>query len=302
MESGETLWERVFPEPVANEIAIDDANICVPPYILSQTTGELVADLSGYGYDFLSVGDVDGGAFVLITVGSAPGVLRHRGNECTHYPFKVGSVVYVDDSGLLVGFENGEYLTCFSINEGRNIWSSECSGGENNKCSAPWKNYMVFGGRVYQHINLDTLRCIDLLSGVEVWQSGADCAGMDDEELLRRAPSRFLGCDDALYLCRDIEDDGFLQARSTEDGSELWRVEAPQARAFLIAGDLLFGGLDDYPVAWDRHTGEVVWRAEKPFAPLYHAVAAGNKVVFNTTTNQMRCYEWSEPYVSTARK
>jgi outer membrane protein assembly factor BamB len=160
---------------------------------------------------------------------------------------------------------------------------------------------MVINKLIYQHMNYDTLRCIDLYTGEVNWQSGPSQIDEDKPPLYRTAPSRFLGCDDTLYLGRDLATDGYLQARSTKDGSELWRVKARDARMLLIAGDLLFGALSEVPVAWDRHTGEVVWRADKPMTAIYHAVAASNKIIYTNTMSQMRCYEWTQPYHSPAK-
>jgi outer membrane protein assembly factor BamB len=160
---------------------------------------------------------------------------------------------------------------------------------------------MLFDDRVYQHLFVDTLRCIDINTGDILWVSGPEKMAEEEYKSARR-PDRYLGCADALYYGREYISDGHLQARRIEDGRVLWRVDAPDARMFLTAGDLLFGALGDVPVAWDRHTGEVVWRADQRMTAVYNAVAAGNKVIYSNTMSQMRCYEWDMAYISTARR
>lgn len=106
---------------------------------------------------------------------------------------------------------------------------------------------------------------------------------------------------DAIKELLASDDTGFLQTHSIESRHCLWRVEAPQAKALAIAGDLIFGSLHDVPVAWDCHTGEVVWHAAKSFSPVFHGIATENKVVYANTFGWLQCFEWSQPYVTPAK-
>ena len=297
IDTGEKLWEASFPEEAAYGIAINDAEVCVAPYIMSQETGEIVDDLSRIGCAFRAVQDVDGGSFFLSVKGGNDDILIYdKGVDKSIGPNLIG-VSSFDNGSYLVGIKEAGILC---VSHDNLLWSVSFPVAKNNEHMSPSSGYIIIEGMVYQHFNYDTVRCIDLVSGDVKWQSGPEEIEQNETPYQCKPPNKFLGCKDALYLCREMESDGFLQARSTEDGRELWRVEAPDARAFLIAGDLLFGVLNDFAVAWDRHTGEVVWRAEKPMTATYHAVAAGNKVVYNNTLSQMRCYEWTEPYHSPA--
>jgi outer membrane protein assembly factor BamB len=268
---------------------------------LSRETGEILEDLSALGYTFRFVEDVDNDTFIITTSGEIKGVLYFHDSKHEFFSIDIYGVSSIYDGKGILGF-NSTSLVCYSTESCNKRWSFECPSGENGNILTPSSaGYMVIDNLVYLHTNYDTLSCIDPLTGSVVWQSGPGVIDENEPPLYRMAPTRFLGCSDMLYLGRNIADDGFLQARSIRDGSEQWRVSAPQARIFLIAGDLLFGSLSDVPVAWDRYTGEVVWKAEKGMTAIFHAVAASNKIIYTNTMSQMRCYEWTEPYHSPAK-
>lgn len=302
INTGEKRWETQFPDVAMDEIAINDTHVCVPPYMVAIESGAIERDLSEFGYKYRMVEDVDDGAFIITTDGEQKGVLICRDADCSFYSISLAGVSSAVEKGLLIGYDEKDSLVCYSTQKNSILWAIQKYSGDEGVSKTFSSGYMIIGDIVFQHLNHDTLRAIGLETGHIIWQSGSDYMVPQEIGETKRiqAPSRFLGCDDTLYIGVDIDDNGYLQARSTDDGRELWRVETPQARMFLIAGDLLFGALSDFPVAWDRHTGEVVWRAEKAMPPIFHAVAAGNKVIYTNTTSQMRCYEWNEPYRSPA--
>lgn len=299
LATGKQLWESAYPEPATENMCINSTTICVAPYVLIQETGAIVVDLSSEDHAFRSVDDVADEIYYIKTNAPQSYVLRIRGSDYDVLQIAAGAISVFDQGRRLLGLEAGA-VVCYEIDSGKLSWSFQLPVSNSGRMFAiSIAVYMLIGDRVFIHFNSDTLCCVDVNSGELVWKDGPDSV---DEELLKTAPDRFLGCDDTLYLGRQYVDDGFLQARSSEDGRELWRVEARMGRMFLIAGDLLFGALDDVPVAWDRLTGEVVWRAQKKMTAVYHAVSAANKVIYTNTMSQMRCYEWETPYISPARK
>ncbi|MCU7844482.1 MAG: PQQ-binding-like beta-propeller repeat protein [Candidatus Thiodiazotropha sp. (ex Monitilora ramsayi)] len=298
IETGEKIWEVILPDEATSSIAINANQICIAPYVLNQENGKIVDDLTRYGYSFQPVEDVANEIFFINTTNEKKGVLCYHDTGYEFYDIPAGAITSIGDGKRIVGIESGS-LVCYSLEESRKQWSLRYPIGEDGSILSPSSaSYMVINHKIYMHVNYDTLRCVNIDTGDIIWQSGPSTIDENKPPLYRKAPSRFLGCEDTLYLGRDISDDGFLQARSVEDGRELWKVDASQARLFLIAGDLIFGALNDVPVAWDRHTGEVVWNANKPMTAIFHAVAASNKIIYTNTMSQMRCYEWTAPYHS----
>lgn len=304
ISTGKKVWENVFPEEAGDGIAVDHNHVYIAPYVLDAKSGEIVDEMSCSGCSSFYVEDVFNGGVVVSAERDGEEkdelLIIYRDGCASYLNMAMTGVTSTDDAKRVIGL-SGNHLLCASTIDGQVAWSTKIPVATNGEPMVCGSAYMVVGDAVYLHCNFDTIRCLDLLDGSLRWQSGPNEIEDNETRFACRPPWVFIGYMDALYLGRDIDDDGFIQARSTEDGRELWRIDAPQARLFLIAGDLLFGALDDLPVAWDRHTGELVWQAAKRMTAIFHAVAADNKVIYNNTMSQMRCYEWQEPYCSPAR-
>lgn len=236
-------------------------------------------------------------AFFVTTNGEEKGVIRCMDAIHDYFNVNIRGVSVIDDGDALIGYDN-ESLFKYSLKEGSKKWSLTSPVGSDGIPTSNAMNYLIIGNNICQHMYHNSLRCINSDDGNILWESGPQHIDDVEPNQYRASPDKFLGCEDALYICLEIEDNGFIQAWSNTNGDELWRVDTPQARACLIAGDLLFGALSDVPVAWDRYTGEVVWNADKPMTAIFHAVAADNKIIYTNTMSQMRCYEWTETYHS----
>jgi outer membrane protein assembly factor BamB len=300
IENGEKKWQTNFPDEATSSIAINSSQVCVPPYVLSQESGEIIKDLSELQHSYRIVEDVENEAFFITIDGDEKGVLRYLDGECDYIDIDIYGVSVTNDGEALIGCDN-ESLFAYSLKEGKKMWSLASPVGADGAPNSDAMDYVIINNTIYQHMYLDSLRCVNPVDGSIVWKSGPQHIDDVEPNQYRASPGKFLGCDDALYLCLEIEDNGFIQARSSTNGNLMWRADTPQARAFLIAGDLLFGALSDLPVAWDRYTGEVVWKADKSMTAIFHAVAASNKIIYTNTMSQMRCYEWTEPYHSPAK-
>jgi hypothetical protein len=302
-ESGEYRWRTPLPAENAWGIAINHERVAVFPYLLERETGQIVAnilDFAGERFPDIERGFFNYGnesEFTAFTREPAPELLHVR-NDGSHAfaPSPHGFLRQIRDH-LYIGYEN-ERRGLFGCRAPGDeiLWRISFPLAQDGRPMLPSGFMPRIGTRLYVHLNFDTLWCIDLTSGTILWKSGTDEIEQNATPYVCGAPSFILGCADGIYLCKTIDDTGFLQARSTEDGRCLWRVEAPQARALAIAGDLIFGSLHDVPIAWDRHTGEVVWRAAKSFSPVFHGIATENKVIYANTMGWLQCFEWGQPY------
>jgi outer membrane protein assembly factor BamB len=301
VDNGIILWKRTLPEIATRGIAISESQICIAPYILSQSNGGIVSDLSRSGRRYRFVEDVYNGDFFITTLGEQKGIHRYGEVSDEFYNLGIVGLSIVNDGDLVIGLIDNA-LVSYSLRNKSQIWSLDCPTGEQGALLLPSSGYNIINDTIYQHMIYDSLRAINLESGEIIWQNGPQTIeNLDAASALKIPPNKLLGCGDSLYLCREMKNEGFLQSRSVTDGSEMWRVDTPNARAFLIAGDLLFGALNDRLVGWDRYTGEVVWQADEPMTAVLHAVSASNKIIFTNTMSQIRCYEWTEPYYSPAK-
>ncbi|MCG7989737.1 MAG: PQQ-binding-like beta-propeller repeat protein [Candidatus Thiodiazotropha weberae] len=298
IKTGEKIWETVFPTEASYDVAINNREVFISPYILDQEDGKIIEDLSSI--DNISVvADIVDNVFYCHLIAPTEGLLRLDSKK-EIFSFDSGLLMVHKDSGLIIS-RRDQYILASKWGNSKPIWKVTVPLAQDGDVMLPSSVFMYVGDMVYVHICKDTLIKIEVHSGNIIWQSGPDEIEENETSYQSKPPQRFLGCDDTLYLCREIDDTGYLQARSVEDGRELWCIHTPQARAFLIAGDLLFGALDDVPVAWDRHTGKIVWNADKKMTAIIHAAAAANKIIYTNTMSQMRCYEWTEPYHSPAK-
>jgi outer membrane protein assembly factor BamB len=104
---------------------------------------------------------------------------------------------------------------------------------------------------------------------------------------------------DRIYLAKQMTRNGMFNSYDIKTGDLVWEKEYSGLQSNCIVGDLIFGIKEESVlVAWDRYTGEEVWQAEDTMGAAYHVMAAGNKVVYSSTTGELRCYEWNKPYTS----
>jgi outer membrane protein assembly factor BamB len=109
-------------------------------------------------------------------------------------------------------------------------------------------------------------------------------------------------CNDRVYLGNSKQSDGWIMCFDEKNGKPQWKKPVADLMSFCIVGDLLFGIKESsILVAWDRYSAEEVWQAENPMGAAYHVIAADNKVIYSSTTGELRCYEWSEPYISNSK-
>jgi len=304
-ESGEYRWRAPLPEPSNWGVAIGDRSVFVSPYLIDRSSGTLLFD--GRRDTQLEFPECVGCSYRLdagfaTPIGKPFGsyLLLDDGGGYETYSAPYSLMWPPVGEGLFVGWDGAGQVLGYDRAKGEVLWRHRLPVARDGRPMG-LSALPRIDNHLYLHVNFDTLWCVDVRRGDFVWKRGPDEIEQNETPYQCRAPSTILACDDRLYLCRTIEDDGFLQAHDAADGALLWRVEAPQSRALVIAGDLIFGSANDVPAAWDRYTGEIVWRAAKAFAPLFHSVAADNKVLFTNTFGGMQCYEWKQPYRSPAR-
>jgi len=255
-ESGEYRWRTPLPAESAWGIAINHERVAVFPYLLERETGQIVANVLNFaGARFP---DIERGIFNYGNEGEFTAFAREPAPELLHVrndgshtfaPSPHGFLRQIRDH-LYIGYES-ERRGLFGCRAPSDeiLWRISFPLAQDGRPMLPSGFMPRIGTRLYVHLNFDTLWCIDLTSGTILWKNGADEIEQNATPYVCGAPSFILGCADGIYLCKTIDDAGFLQAHSTEDGRCLWRADAPQARALAIAGDLIFGSLHDVPVA-----------------------------------------------------
>jgi outer membrane protein assembly factor BamB len=302
-DGGEFLWRTDLPEKATSGMALEEGFVAVAPFVLEQGTGKVVygeerernAARGGKASQVV----VTSGGFLWPIVEPQPGIeLFYPGRSAEKFDFPVPSIYSSEDQGLVYGRLAHE-LTCYALEEHAVRWRLPlplARDGRPMKPSGP--GAMFLGGRVYLHLNFNTLWCMDAINGQFVWKSGPDTIEANGTPYEPNAPSRTLMADDIIYLVKQIDEKGEIHAHAAADGTHLWTRPAPKARVTVVAGDLLLGVSNDVPTAWDRYSGEVVWTSDKPMQGTMHAIAAGTKIVYTNSTGQMWCYEWSDPYES----
>ncbi len=304
-DDGKKRWQTKLPNEGRFGIALDDKYVFVAPYLLDRITGEVVFSAEEtalcvkrgkHSYAFVA-----GSSFLWEVAEPAPGLHRfYPGQGERFYPITLGDMHAWDGGTAVYGVHEGK-VACLDLEGGAVRWNVELPKARNGEPMVCGHSLINIDDRVYVHVNYDTLWCIDGASGQFIWKAGPDAIEKNAQPYEARPPTTFLASRNLVYLGREHEEDGFLQCHDSTDGKQLWRIPMETARFGPIVGDLMFGSIQGVPVAWDRYTGELVWRAEKGMVATFHAVAAGNKVVYTTTTGMMRCYAWSAPYHSPAK-
>lgn len=302
-EDGCPLWETKLPAKACSGIAIDGEYVWVPPYVLSRKTGEVVFNIEeqtpyrrpGYSYGF-GVGR----NFFWEVAEPGPGLCGfYPGEKAQFYPITLTDMHAWNDSRMF-GIHEGKAV-CLELETGTVRWERDLPKAQNDEPMVCGHSLINIGDRVYIHVNYDTLWCIDGESGEFVWKSGPDEIAKNAVPHESEPPSSFLACNDRIYLGKQIYDQGFLQCHDIADGRQLWSVPVKEPRFGPIVGDVLFGVTEDVPVAWDRYTGEMIWRAEEGMVATVFAAAEGNKVIYTATTGMVSCYEWNVSYRSPFR-
>jgi len=305
LDDGGNLWQTALPDKGTWGVAIDKKYVFCAPYVLNRASGEVLFNVEetamGVKQKKRSRPSLAGDHFIW-SVGAPTDGLHcfYPGGSENLIPIALDDMQSWRDSTLVYGVNQGA-VTCLDIDNGVVRWTVALPIAKNGAPMVCGHALINIDLRVYVHVNFDSLWCIEGKSGQFVWKTGPDQIERNAEPCDGGPPQSFLACDDRIYLGREIEDDGFLRCHDTSDGHLLWQVDARDARFGPIAGDLLFGVTENTPVAWDRYTGEIVWRSENRLMWTFFAAAAGNKIVYTTTTGMMRCYAWDTPYRSPGR-
>lgn len=94
---------------------------------------------------------------------------------------------------------------------------------------------------------------------------------------------------------------GYVLCLSAADGSLIWgRKSNWQMLAANTDGDLIFGLEERRPRAWDKFTGEEVWKASAGTIANTIEVSK-NWVVFHQSSGDIQCFNWKKPYISPHR-
>ncbi|MCB1889411.1 MAG: PQQ-binding-like beta-propeller repeat protein [Rhodocyclaceae bacterium] len=218
----------------------------------------------------------------------------------------------VDASGrLVIGTGRGSDIHGFEVETGKTVWRHEL----------PWPDpaKKVIGGlcrvanRLYVLYMGASVRCLDVSSGEELWdwqESDVPDAWHPDYCGENVRCDFLAACGDRVYVGRNRHASQAGQIRVHEAGSgeveSVWELETGIVRGCL-AGDLLFTlepdkmYRDERPVARDRYTGDIVWRAAQTFDHAVAIVSAGDRVLYSGSDSVIQCFAWNAPYRSPAR-
>jgi hypothetical protein len=89
----------------------------------------------------------------------------------------------------------------------------------------------------------------------------------------------------------------------TISGICCWARLYPENVSISIAciyGDLIFCSKNDTPHAWDKYTGETVWRAANGL-PCRSVQVSKGWVVYHQICGHIHCFQWKVPYISPHR-
>lgn len=198
----------------------------------------------------------------------------------------------------------GMDLVCLSVASREFVWTFTVpkSFEAAQQYQGAFAAFALSAGKLYLLISHSPLLCIDSQTGRVCWKhepSHEDLAGLPHQQ----PPTNMLVARNRIYLINGWAFGSYIECHDIDCGALLWRkILSRRPHGFCGCGDLLFGKFDDdFPVALDRHTGEIVWQAAQPMEAAYGTVSGGTRVVYTSTTGEIQCYEWTEEYHSPAR-
>lgn len=301
---GSTRWETHLPDKSSYGIAVNEDVVCAPPYLLDRNSGKIVEDFSSQVYMNLRETlplPIRAGFAWFVTGASGKRLLVYRMDQGKSILARALSRPNVGVCGdKLYGLLEDRFV-CLELGAGTLLWSHTVPFADNGQPMMPsGQGSMVVGDRLYLHLNFDELRCLDRSSGELLWVSASTVVMDRSDAFQHRPPNGSSVTDDRVYLFKQLDRDGFLQAFDASNGRLLWTRQFCDARLSVIAGDLLIGSQNDRPTAWDRYTGETVWQAADRIPGLFHAAVCGRYYVYTSTVGSMHGYRWEQPYLSPA--
>lgn len=213
------------------------------------------------------------------------------------------SGIVQDNDNHIYGWVDNN-ICCYDMDSKKIKWNLETPTRKNGT-SLTMAGFSCANNKIYIQLKVSLLWCVDALTGEIIWQHN-EPEGTVTEVVPNYGVKQadiIAVCDDRIYLGSSRQDDGWIECFNEKDGESLWKKDVKDLMSLCIVGDLLFGIKEQFLiVAWDRYTGEEVWQAKDPMTAAYHVIAAGNKVIYSSTTGELRCYEWTEIYNSPAKQ
>lgn len=210
--------------------------------------------------------------------------------------------LYHESENLIVGFK-GNTLHAIDYGSAEPVWSRELPVAPNGNPTGSFFGYVAAQDHTCVHRREDVLECISNRDGSTIWQS---------EELLGSGKNfnncHYVGCiDKTIYVLRHStvgDMPTWMLAIDVDTGVR--RLEKQygknEYKNFAMNGDVLFS-IVDYSklIAMDRFTGDVIWQSAEPMEAAFKCITAGNRVIYGSTMNEIRIYEWDAPYISPNR-
>lgn len=206
-----------------------------------------------------------------------------------------------DDQVYLYGWHRN-WLQCFDIESKKLVWQLETPASTDG--SAKYSRFVVYKDVVFLTQHVDDLLCFSAKNEELIWQKQGE-KKIPDSDL----PHKHLSANvlmvygDDLYMGCSMHDSGWLGCYTVDSAKEKWKIEGVHFNWPCISGDIIFDVFDKNAKlkAFDRYNGEQVWEAKEKMVAGIMVLISGNKVICNTSTGELYCYEWKDPYISPAR-
>lgn len=201
---------------------------------------------------------------------------------------------------------NGRFAV-YSLNEQRYLFELSL---ESCRFRSPEKRVNAstcVDGRAYVLAG-DTLLLIDIASGqllreIRYLQLEALQAHMQAEKLRyeHACASLISVCDSGVVLTLSTVYGYALYLDLSLDDPYVWFwSEGRSVVARNCPGDLIYGQSNDLPMAWDKYSGEVVWRSTRPVAT--NTIQVGDQwLVYSQLAGFIECFHWKKTYISPHR-
>lgn len=304
---GAVIWERHLEDDQhkATGICVNGDCLCAGLYIIDCGSGKTLMDIRKE----FSRDDIGDYSFVMPLWDGFVRSLEKPSAQCCYFSPKqvpkflgcnlkgIGNITCIDN--MMFGWDRN-ILTAFDVEKGQVAWALEVPLKNSSK-RASSAGYSVLSDKLVLQLWSATLLCVDPLTGRVIWECDEEevPVGRDAPKYSAYQADQMVLCDDRVYLEKSRSGHGWIECHDTREGMLLWKVSAPNSMSLCAVGDLLFGVKEtSILTAWDRYSGEEVWHASDPMTAAYNVMASENKVVYSSTTGEVRCYEWQGRYKS----
>jgi outer membrane protein assembly factor BamB len=304
LSTGKLVWDRSIEDNKVSDISLsnDGKRLCVGCYILNGETGDIECSF------YEKLGEMAIGEYSFI-VPHKNGFIRDISDSTRKYYFldnqeteryidcDLSNVVAGKDGEKVYGWRDG--VLCFYDLSKEEITAELSVPMSQDNRPMTSAGFAIIEDVIVLQLNCDTIWCIDANKETIKWKRGPEFIHKNKTPFECLPPNLLSVAPDRIYLAKQMTRNGMFNSYDMKTGDLVWEKEYSGLQSNCIVGDLIFGIKEESVlVAWDRYTGEEVWQAEDTMGAAYHVMAAGNKVVYSSTTGELRCYEWNKPYTS----